>query len=139
MTDLNEIIKSNKGGVPYSDGSRWWTLPGVEPFALSALKNLLIKLAIMRGRLHPLGEEENRDGYFKWWIEDVKFVFDGLVGEEKIVLTFTHRVYNYKIDGFGAKKVWMNNSTKIKLELWNDGFYAVSVDGKPQDLIRIEL
>lgn len=138
MKNLNEIIKQNKGGQPYTDGSRWWTLPGSEPFALSALKNILINLAIMRARLHPIGEDTEHGMHYSWWIGPVEFYFDGLVEEERILLKFTHFSHSWE-DSFGQKRVWMDKKRKVEVSLWADGNYSVSVDGELQPKVRIEL
>lgn len=138
MRNLNEIIEQNKGGEPYTDGSRWWTLPGVEAFSLSALKNILINLAIMRARLHPIGAETRGDERFKWWIDSAEFYFSGTVGEEKIVLKFNHFSYRDE-DSFGQRRVVMNKKRKVELELWSDGEYSVSVDGESQPKVQITL
>ena len=138
MKNLNEIIKQNKGGQPYTDGSRWWTLPGSEAFALSALKNILINLAIMRARLHPIGEETEHGMHYSWWIGPVEFYFDGLVEEERILLKFTHFSHSWE-DSFGQRRVWMDNKRKVEVSLWADGNYSVNVDGELQPKVRIEL
>lgn len=138
MKNLNEIIKQNKGGKPYTDGSRWWTLPGVEAFSLSALKNILINLAIMRARLHPIGTETRNGENFSWWISPVEFYFDGLVGEERILLKFTHFSKSWE-DSFGQKRVWMDEKRRVEISLWADGNYSVKVNGELQPKVHIIL
>ena len=111
MVNLNEIIKQNKGGKPYTNGYQWWTLPGAQPYALKALKNMLIVNALERAELY-VSPYKSVDRTIERAISEEEFYFDNLVGEEKIVLKFIYRC-----------------TKKVEMHLCHDGSCYLFVDG----------
>ena len=140
MINLDGIIKQNPSGEPYTDGARWWTPLGWESYTLMAFKEIMIKLACMRARLHLPGTEKDGLNQQTYSIEDVRFEYDNLIENEQIALRFTHHTVDVTYDCYNpskVEKIWQNTRRKVFVQIWNDGSYGVFVDGEIQPQVKI--
>lgn len=140
MINLEGIIKQNPSGEPYTDGARWWTPLGWESYTLMALKEIMIKLACMRARLHLPGTEKDGLNQQTYSIEDVQFEYDNLIENEQIALRFTHHTVDVTYDQYNPskiEKIWTNTRRKVFVQIWKDGSYGVFVDGETQPHVKI--
>ena len=140
MINLEGIIKQNPSGEPYTDGARWWTTLGWESYTLMAFKEIMIKIACMRARLHLPGTEKDGLNQQTYSIEDVRFEYDNLIENEQIALRFTHHTVDVTYDQYNpskVEKIWTNTRRKVFVQIWKDGSYAVFVDGEIQPQVKI--
>ena len=140
MINLEGIIKLNPSGEPYTDGARWWTTLGWESYTLMAFKEIMIKLACMRARLHLPGTEKDGLNQQTYSIEDVRIEYDNLIENEQIALRFTHHTVDVTYDQYNplkVEKIWTNTRRKVFVQVWNDGSYTVFVDGEIQPHVKI--